>query len=320
MNDPNAVGFITEEEKKEVAELEKMGAAAAEGQKDQLEAARDVVAEWNSFEFDRKAISQQIEQHQRVVYDEVEPLLTLGMQARGAMTPPELERAADRLEQILKMKRELESQHPDLKHRRYLMTAPDLIEAGIAKPAPNSAEASLDDDSATYLKARYDYDSDAAEKDEPSRPKSVAVGREGVELNPMALDTRYVAQPNRTEEELQANEEAARQVVEAQKPRVVVAYRGLEAGIRPEIVEAAARHVSLDEMESLDGSGALRSLTPIALARRTMREAFDADPDFFETYVANVAMLLHDRHGITEYEARNRAARDILGLIFWDRR
>lgn len=33
-------------------------------------------------------------------------------------------------------------------------------------------------------------------------------------------------------------------------------------------------------------------------------------------YVSNIAMLLHDRYGITDYETRNRAAEDILNLIF----
>lgn len=36
---------------------------------------------------------------------------------------------------------------------------------------------------------------------------------------------------------------------------------------------------------------------PIARARETMRDAFENDPSFFNAYVANVAMLLHDRHG-----------------------
>lgn len=33
-------------------------------------------------------------------------------------------------------------------------------------------------------------------------------------------------------------------------------------------------------------------------------------------YQANVAMLLHDRYGITDHETRNQAAKDILHLIF----
>lgn len=55
----------------------------------------------------------------------------------------------------------------------------------------------------------------------------------------------------------------------------------------------------------------------IKKARKTMRTAFDEDPDFKMSYIANIAMLLHDHHGITNYEKRNAAAEDILKLIFY---
>ena len=51
-------------------------------------------------------------------------------------------------------------------------------------------------------------------------------------------------------------------------------------------------------------------------ARKTMSDAFKADPQFREGYVNNVAMLLHDRHGITGYAKRNKAAEEIIRLIF----
>ena len=50
-------------------------------------------------------------------------------------------------------------------------------------------------------------------------------------------------------------------------------------------------------------------------ARETMASAFRDDPGFRDGYVANVAMLLHDRHGITGYEERNKAADEIVHLI-----
>jgi len=56
----------------------------------------------------------------------------------------------------------------------------------------------------------------------------------------------------------------------------------------------------------------------IKRARKVMRNAFEKDPDFAETYVANIAMLLHDKYGITDSIERNRAGEDILELIFWD--
>ena len=55
----------------------------------------------------------------------------------------------------------------------------------------------------------------------------------------------------------------------------------------------------------------------IKKARKVMRKAFEKDPDFAETYVANIAMLLHDRYGITDPKERNDAGTDILELIFW---
>ncbi len=54
----------------------------------------------------------------------------------------------------------------------------------------------------------------------------------------------------------------------------------------------------------------------IKTARRIMRTAFEEDPEFRNTYIANIAMLLHDRHGIIDFVARNSAADEILTLIF----
>jgi len=51
-------------------------------------------------------------------------------------------------------------------------------------------------------------------------------------------------------------------------------------------------------------------------ARETMCKALERDEDLRWGYVSNVAMLLHDRYGITDYDQRNQAAEDILKLIF----
>jgi len=53
----------------------------------------------------------------------------------------------------------------------------------------------------------------------------------------------------------------------------------------------------------------------IRRARMTLREALK-DEDLRHGYVSNIAMLLHDRYGITDYETRNQAAEDILELLF----
>lgn len=54
----------------------------------------------------------------------------------------------------------------------------------------------------------------------------------------------------------------------------------------------------------------------IRFARETIAYALAGDDDLRIGYQANVAMLLHDRYGITDYETRNKAANDILNKIF----
>jgi len=51
-------------------------------------------------------------------------------------------------------------------------------------------------------------------------------------------------------------------------------------------------------------------------ARETMARFLKKDEGLRETYRANVAMLLHDRYGITDHVKRNQAAEDILVLVF----
>lgn len=51
-------------------------------------------------------------------------------------------------------------------------------------------------------------------------------------------------------------------------------------------------------------------------ARRIMCREFEDDEDFRQTYIANIAMLLHDKYGIVNWEQRNQAAEDIMKLIF----
>ncbi len=54
----------------------------------------------------------------------------------------------------------------------------------------------------------------------------------------------------------------------------------------------------------------------IELARAVMRDAFSEDEGFRMSYQANIAMLLHDRHGITGVNERNAAADEIIKLVF----
>ena len=57
-------------------------------------------------------------------------------------------------------------------------------------------------------------------------------------------------------------------------------------------------------------------MTQFAEAKQVMAEFLSKDEGLYISYQANIAMLLHDRHGITDYEKRNAAADEILSLIF----
>ena len=56
--------------------------------------------------------------------------------------------------------------------------------------------------------------------------------------------------------------------------------------------------------------------TPFQKARGVMGRKLKTDEDLREGYRSNIAMLLHDRYGITSHRRRNQAAEDILNLIF----
>jgi hypothetical protein len=51
-------------------------------------------------------------------------------------------------------------------------------------------------------------------------------------------------------------------------------------------------------------------------ARQRMCQAFRDDPGLLLAYHANIAMLVHDRHGVTTKPARDKLASDVLALIF----
>ena len=54
----------------------------------------------------------------------------------------------------------------------------------------------------------------------------------------------------------------------------------------------------------------------IKRAREVIAKALEQDDDLKLGYVSNIAMLLHDRYDITDYDQRNQAAEDILKLLF----
>ena len=57
-------------------------------------------------------------------------------------------------------------------------------------------------------------------------------------------------------------------------------------------------------------------MTKFQKARQVMGKILENDEDLYFGYQSNVAMLLHDRYGITEHKERNEAAKEILSLIF----
>ncbi len=76
-----------------------------------------------------------------------------------------------------------------------------------------------------------------------------------------------------------------------------------------ELVESFAKLLSERVQED-------RAVRRFMGARNIMAAAFMADEGLRQAYVANVAMLLHDRFGVTGYEQRNAAAIAVLDLIF----
>lgn len=50
--------------------------------------------------------------------------------------------------------------------------------------------------------------------------------------------------------------------------------------------------------------------------REAMANRFMKDNALLVSYEANIAMLLHDRYGMTDYKTRNQAAHDIMCLLF----
>ena len=54
----------------------------------------------------------------------------------------------------------------------------------------------------------------------------------------------------------------------------------------------------------------------IELARKIFKKEFEEDESFKETYIANIEMLLYDRYEMNNHKKRNKAALDIMDVIF----
>ena len=54
----------------------------------------------------------------------------------------------------------------------------------------------------------------------------------------------------------------------------------------------------------------------VKLARKIFKEHFEEDENFRYVYKANIAMLLYDRYGINNCKTRDKAADDIMAVIF----
>lgn len=67
-------------------------------------------------------------------------------------------------------------------------------------------------------------------------------------------------------------------------------------------------------------------MNKIQKARKVFSKAFDRNPDFRDTYMANIAMLLYDELHKMKYrpklrsEDRNAVAEKVIDLIFYDER
>ena len=54
----------------------------------------------------------------------------------------------------------------------------------------------------------------------------------------------------------------------------------------------------------------------VSYYRSGFAEKLKKDEELRFAYQSNIAMLLHDRYGITNWDKRNNAANDIIKLIF----
>ena len=54
-------------------------------------------------------------------------------------------------------------------------------------------------------------------------------------------------------------------------------------------------------------------------ARETVSKTLKKDEGLCYGYQSNIAMLLHDRYGITDHKIRNDAAKDIIELVFYSK-
>ena len=51
-------------------------------------------------------------------------------------------------------------------------------------------------------------------------------------------------------------------------------------------------------------------------ARKMMKQELEKDEELRFAYQSNIAMLLHDKYGVPDFDKRNETANDILKLIF----
>jgi hypothetical protein len=72
----------------------------------------------------------------------------------------------------------------------------------------------------------------------------------------------------------------------------------------------------MEEYAARGGNQMRGEMTDFAKAREIMGKAIAEDDSLRLTYESNVAMRLHDQHGITGFRERNLAAADVLSLIF----
>ncbi len=76
-------------------------------------------------------------------------------------------------------------------------------------------------------------------------------------------------------------------------------------------------HVVRDPGSMLDPQAQqVLPLETFAQSRQRMSQAFRDDRGLYQAYHANIAMLVHDRHGVTDHTARNKLASEVMGLLF----
>ncbi len=288
--------------------LERAKAHAHEHQKEVIDDGRDLVGRLDRLEDERRHLSILMDQHQQLAYGES------GAKEEWGMTDDQLRETADRLQEILGQMEALRQELPDTgyltsavakdeallagdPYARMLAQQPDLVAAGIVEPLGSKVDANQLTGNALkdYMRERYGFELGMKEAFRP-----ITLSLSGSEDRPSALEESITQAeppepfPDRTPEELLANERAARGVVDAQSYPFVSARPMPGLPLKDPIQELLWR---IEELE--DVIRVWSEVTSCAICDRCMRPATEHS-DLCLACAEELAKQAEET-GVTEY-------------------